>query len=170
MLTRRQVLAGTAAGSIAVIASARGVAAAASSAGGGFDAGFGNLEGGAAVAFHKEEIGFSFFVKLHDSAAQVFYKEETLGVINVFLKYFDKVDLNEAAFQKKSWQMVGSLDGYLKDVPDAGAGFLKLDSSLAQIFLKFENSDRRLTEDVRTLQGGMLVGGTDACQAGEIIE
>ncbi len=166
MLTRRQVLAGTAAGSIAAIASARGVAAAAP--GSGFNVGFGNLDGGAAAAFHKEELGFSFFVKLHDGAAQVFYKEETLGVIGLFLKFFDKAHATDAAFLKVDWTQVGSLSGYVKDVSDAGAGFLKLDSSLAQIFLKFENSDRVLTEDVRTLQGGMLVPGKDECRPVDI--
>ena len=85
MLTRRQVLTGTAASSIAAIASARGVAAAAPDAQG-FDVGFGSLLDGAAVVFHKQELGFSFFLKLQDSAAQVFYKEEVLGQIGVFLQ------------------------------------------------------------------------------------
>jgi hypothetical protein len=165
MLTRRQVLAGTAAGSIAAIASARGVAAAAP--GSGFDVGFGKLDGGAAAAFHKEELGFSFFIKLHDGAAQVFYKEETLGVIGVFLK-FSKVEATEAAFLKVAWTQVGALSGYVKDAADPGAGFYKLDSSLAQIFLKFENSDRQPVEDVRLLQGGMLIPDKNSCLPTEI--
>ncbi len=160
MLTRRQVLAGTAASSIAAIASARGVAAAGAE---GFSAGFGNLQDGAVVAFHKDRLGFSFFLKMQSSAAQIFYKEEVLGQIGVFLKYFPKVELAEAAFHKVEWQLVDSFSGFLKDVPDASAGFQKVDASLAQIFLKYENSDQQLSQDVRLFQGGLLVPGEDAC-------
>jgi len=165
MLTRRQVLAGTAASSIAAIASARGVAAAAPGGDAGFSAGFGNLRDGAAVAFHKDEIGFSFFVKLRDGAAQVFYKEETFGQIGLFLKFFHKVEFTEAAFQKVSWQLVDSFGGFLKNVPDAGAGFHKVDSSLAQIFLKYQNANQQMLEDVRTLEGGLLLPGEDVCRS-----
>jgi hypothetical protein len=164
MLTRRQVLSGTAAASIAAIASARGVASAAPEAEAGFDEGFGNLQDGAAAAFHKERLGFSFFVKLHDSAAQVFYKESTAGQIGVFLKQFQKFDVAGAAFHKVQWQLVDQFGGFLKDV-GAEAGFLKLDSTLAQIFLKYENSDHQLAEDVRTLQNGLLVPAVDECRS-----
>jgi hypothetical protein len=165
MLTRRQVLAGTAASSIAAIASARGVAAAAPVADGGFDAGFGTLQGGAAAVFHKEDLGFSFFVKLRSSAAQVFYKEESSGQISLFFKFFDKADkLGEAAFQKGSWMLVDQFGGFLKSPSDASAGFLKIDSSAAQIFIKYENTDQRLVEDVRTLSSGVLLPGQDTCQ------
>lgn len=166
MLTRRQVLAGTAASSIAAIASAHGLPAAAPGAhAAGFDVGFGNLQDGAAVAFHKDAIGFSFFVKLHDSAAQIFYKEEIAGEIGVFLKSFSKVELTEAAFHKVEWRLVDQFGGFLKNVSGAEAGFLKVSSSLAQIFLKFENADQRSLEDVRTLQNGLLVPAVDVCQS-----
>lgn len=162
MLTRRQVLAGTAAGSIAAIASARGVAAAPAGADG-FDVGFGTLQDGAAVIFHKEDIGFSFFYKLRDSAAQVFYKEEVLGQIGVFLKW-SKITPGEAAFDK-TWQLVDSFGGYLKDVPDAAAGFNKVTTSLAQLFIKYQNVDQQLVEDVRTLEAGQLLPAVDVCQS-----
>jgi hypothetical protein len=165
MLTRRQMLAGTAAGSIAAIASARGVAAAGED---GFSAGFGALQDGAVVAFHKDQLGFSFFLKLDNSAAQIFYKEEVLGQIGVFLKLFPKIDVAEEAFHKMDWQLVDSFSGFLKDAQGAAAGFHKVDSSLAQIFLKYENTDQQLTEDVRTLQGGLLLPGGDACTIKDI--
>ena len=162
MLTRRQVLTGTAASSIAAIASARGVEAAADD---GFGMGFGNLQNGAAVAFHKDKLGFSFFIKQDNAAAQVFYKEQILGQIGVFLKSFHKVDLTEAAFHKVEWQLVDSFGGFLKDVSDASAGFHKVDSSLVQIFMKFWNVDQQISEDVRTLTGGVLLPGENACRS-----
>jgi hypothetical protein len=162
MLTRRQILTGTAAGSIAAIASARGVAAAAPGADG-FSVGFGNLQDGAAVAFHKEELGFSFFIKLDDSAAQVFYKEAVVGEIGVFLKFFPKFQ-GAGAFDKVAWQLVDSFEGFLKDALGASAGFYKVESTLAQIFLKFENVDQQLVQDVRTLQGGLLLPAVDVCE------
>lgn len=165
-LTRRQVLAGTAASSIAAIASARGVAAAAEE---GFSEGFGNLQDGAAAAFHKDRLGFSFFLKLRDSAAQVFYKEQTQGQIGLFLKLFQKGRFGEAAFHKVEWQLVDSFAGFLKLAPGAEAGFLKLDSSVAQIFLKYENADQQVVQDVRSLQDGLLLPAVDACgKIGEI--
>jgi hypothetical protein len=166
MLTRRQVLSGTAAASIAAIASARGVAAAAPGADAGFDVGFGNLQDGAAVAFHKDDLGFSFFIKFEGSAAQVFYKEQTPGEIGVFLKYFPKVGLTDAAFRKVSWQLVDQFDGFLK-VVDAEAGFYKVSSKLAQIFLKYENTGQQLLEDVRTWQDGLLFPAIDVCRSQE---
>lgn len=163
MLTRRQVLTGTAASSIAAIASARGVAAAAPDAQG-FDVGFGNLQDGAAVVFHKTDLGFSFFLKLQDSAAQVFYKEEVLGQIGVFLKYFpSRGAIRDAAFQKISWSQVDQLGGFLKNTVGAEAGFYKVNSTLAQIFLKFEGPDQTLLEDVRTLEAGALLPSENVC-------
>jgi hypothetical protein len=163
MLTRRQVLVGTAASSIAAIASARGVAAAAPGAAG-FDIGVGGLQDGAAVAFHKEELGFSFFIKLRDSAAQIFYKEEMLGEIGVFLKFFPKVEPADAAFSKHKWMLVDQFGGFLKNVAGAEAGFSKVAPTVAQIFLKFEIADQQWVEDVRTLENGMLLPAVDVCE------
>lgn len=162
MLTRRQVLSGTAAGSIAAIASAHGIAAAPAGEQG-FDAGFGTLQGGAAVAFHKVENGFSIFLKLDNTAAQVFYKEEILGQIGVFLKSFIKMTDGAAAFHKVTWTLVDQFAGFLKDAVGAEAGFYKVTSSNAQIFLKYEDPNRSLAQDVRTLQGGLLLPSENSC-------
>lgn len=162
MLTRRQVLAGTAAGSIAAIASARGVAAATDAQG--FDVGFGSLLDGAAVVFHKQDLGFSFFLKLQDSAAHVFYKEEILGQIGVFLKYYPtRSALSDAAFQKVTWNQVDQFEGFLKNTVGAEAGFYKVQATLAQIFLKFQGPDQTLLQDVRTLEGGILSPSENVC-------
>ena len=164
MLTRRQVLTGTAASSIAAIASARGVAAA-PAVGEGFDVGFGNLEGGAATVFHKDELGFSFFYKSTQSVAQVFYKEQVAGEIGVFLKIlptaFKKDGLQ--SFDKFDWQLVDQFGGFLKNVAGAEAGFYKVTSSLAQIFVKYQDGDQRSLQDVRTLERGVLVPDADVC-------
>lgn len=160
MLTRRQVLAGTAAGSIAAIASARGVASAAPAADG-FGVGFGNLQGGAAGVFQKADTGFSFFLKYRDSAAQIFYKEQIAGEIGVFFKFM-KEDVAGAAFDK-AWRLVDQFGGFLKDAVGAEAGFYKVTSSVAQIFIKYENVDQQLVEDVRTLADGMLLPSENAC-------
>jgi len=160
MLTRRQVLTGTAASSIAAIAAAHGAAAA---EGDGFSVGFGNLQDGAAMAFHKEQLGFRFFFKTDLGAAEVFYKEEILGNIGLFLKFFDKALGGENAFSKTEWQLVDSFPGFLKDALGASAGFLKADSAVAQIFLKFENADQQLVQDVRTLEGGLLLPAVQSC-------
>jgi len=165
MLTRRQVLTGTAASSIAAIASARGMAAA-PAADVGFNVGFGNLEGGAATVFHKDELGFSFFLKVTDSVAQIFYKEQLAGEISVFLKYMPKAFLKEdveRAFRKADWQLVDQFGGFLKGAASAEAGFLKVTSSLAQLFVKYEDADQRSVQDVRTLQGGVLVPDANVC-------
>jgi hypothetical protein len=152
MLTRRQVLKGTAAGSIAAIASARGVVAAASTPpttpatppgvpipypNTGFDAGYGTLMGGAAVAFMKDALGFSFFIKFDWGAAQVFYKEDQPGTITPFLKFFLK-GMAVTSTQEQSF------DGFLKE-----AGFYKVAPDVVSIFLKYEvyNSDGNL-EDI----------------------
>lgn len=160
MLTRRQVLTGTAAGSIAAIASTHGIAAAAPGAQG-FDVGFGDLQGGAALVFHKVDNGFSFFLKSNDTVAQVFYKEEIFGQIGVFLKSFDKA-MTDASFLK--WNLVDQFAGFLKNAVGAEAGFYKVNSTVAQIFVKFESPDQQsLLEDVRAWQGGMLLPSENAC-------
>lgn len=91
-------------------------------------------------------------------------KESTAGQIGVFLKQFQKVDLTDAAFHKVSWQLVDQFGGFLKNV-GAEAEFLKVNSTLAQIFLKYENTDQQLVEDVRTLQNGLLVPAVDVCRS-----
>ena len=132
MITRRGVLKGAAAGSIAAIASAHGVAAAPASAQGGFDAGFGNLEGGALGAFHKEPNGFNGFFKFYKSAAEVFYKEDVAGGVDVFFKFMKFFHKGWTAFDKVHLPDVQSLEG-------AEAGFFKLEQDSAGIFLKLND-------------------------------
>ena len=129
MVTRRGILKGAAAGSIAAIASAHGVAAAPASAQSGFDAGFGNLEGGALAAFQKDRIGFDVFFKFYKSAAQVFYKEDVAGNVDVFFKFFNK---GWTAFSK-----IETLEG--RSLEGADAGFYKVQRDGAGFFVKFSD-------------------------------
>ena len=54
--------------------------------------------------------------------------------------------------------------GFLKNASGAEAGFYKVTSSVAQIFLKFENADQKSLQDVRTLQDGLLLPAVQECQ------
>jgi hypothetical protein len=132
MITRRGVLKGAAAGSIAAIASAHGVAAAPASAQGGFAAGFGTLEGGALGAFYKEREGFDVFFKFYKSAAEVFYKEDVAGTVDVFYKFHKFFHKGWTPFSK-----IESLEG--RSLEGAEAGFLKLQRDGAGFFLKFSD-------------------------------
>jgi len=126
MLTRRTVLTGTAAASIAAIASAHGVAAAGPNSAG-FD--FGNLVDGALGAFHKIDRGFGVFVKWETSRAEVFYKESPNGGVEVFLKSFVKEWTPVETFFLK---VVTSLD-------TAAGAFHKVSPDSAEFFIKAEN-------------------------------
>jgi hypothetical protein len=140
MVTRRAMLKGTAAGSIAVIASAHGVAASAAPPTGpvpipypnGVGVGYGNLEGGAVGGFLKVTDGFNVFFKFHKTGAEVFMKEDVVvGAIDTHIKFFDE-----------GWsalQYLGQFDGSLGD---AIAGFYKLDAGVAGIFLKYTDDGK----------------------------
>jgi hypothetical protein len=126
MLTRRVILTGAAGASIAVIASAHGVATAADS--NGFDLGYGNLEGGASGAFQKRTDGFGVFLKWENQAAEVFYKEQN-GVVGIFAKSF-----------LKGWSKVSLSDlAHVATLEDAAASFNKLRVDGAEFFLKAKN-------------------------------
>ena len=129
MVTRRGVLKAAAAGSIAAIASAHGVAAAPASPQSGLNAGFGDLQGGALGAFYKENIGFDVFFKFDKFAAEVFYKEDVVGGVDVFYKFM-KVGSGWTPFDKVNVLDVAGLQG-------AEAGFFKLQPDSAGFFLKF---------------------------------
>ena len=140
MITRRAVLKGAAAGSIAAIASSRGFAAAPAEGQGVLGSGFGNLEGGAAGSFHKLSSGFDVFIKWHKSAAQLFYKENEAAKVDIFFK-FTKIDrFPDSDDGGGGWSPLmliqtleeGSMSG-------AEAGFLKLERQSAQFFLKFDD-------------------------------
>jgi len=126
MVTRRQVLKGTAAGSIAAIASAHGVKASAESIAG-EGAGYGSLEGGALGSFQKQPNGYSVFFKFYKSAAEVFYKVNDSAGIDVFFKFF-----------QKRWSSLTPIQS-LADVnlQGADAGFFKLQTDGAGFFIKF---------------------------------
>ena len=132
MVTRRGILKGAAAGSIAAIASAHGVAAAPASPQAGFDAGFGTLEGGALGAFHKGPAGFDVFFKFYKSAAEVFYKEDVAGNVDVFFKFYEFFHKGWTAFSKIETLAGRSLEG-------AEAGFFKLERDSAGFFVKFSD-------------------------------
>lgn len=138
MVTRRAVLKGTAAGSIAAIASAHGVAASAAPATppgvpipypNGLGAGYGNLEGGALAGFLKLSDSFSLFIKWHFTAAELFYKEDLAAqAVNVFFKYFDKA---------RGWGGFVKIDSFEgRTLQGADASFYKVQADSAGIFLK----------------------------------
>jgi len=133
------MLKGTAAGSIAAIASAHGVAASAAppAAPGpvpvpypnGLGAGYGNLEGGALAGFQKLSDSFTMFVKWHFTGAELFYKEDVATrAVDVFFKYFDKA---------RGWGGFVKLDSIAGlTLQGADAGFFKVQTDGAGIFLK----------------------------------
>jgi hypothetical protein len=129
MVTRRAVLRGTAAASIAAIASARGLEAAEPGSQAGFDAGFGDLEDGALGLFDKQREAFGVFLKWETSGAEVFYKESPSGGVEVFYKTFFKGWTPVTSFFLKE---LGSLEG-------AAAAFHKITPQGAEFFIKGEN-------------------------------
>ena len=132
MLTRRKMLIGTAAGSIAAIATDHGVAAATGDSDGGFlnnACSVGNLERGALGSFHKAPSAFSVFIKWHGSGAEAFYKERLSGGVDFFIKFFNK-----------GWSPVSSR--FLEEpanLENAEASFLKLHPGGAEFFIKWTN-------------------------------
>lgn len=141
MITRRAVLKGAAAGSIAAIASSRGFAAAPAEGQGVLGSGYGNLEGGAAGSFHKLTSGFDVFIKWHKSAAQLFYKENEAANVDIFFKFLklekDFVGANEGGGGWSPLTLIQTLEQV--SMSGAEAGFLKLEGQSAQFFLKFDD-------------------------------
>jgi hypothetical protein len=56
-----------------------------------------------------------------------------------------------------SWTLVDTFDGFLKNSLGAEAGFHKVNSWLAQLFIKYEGAEQSMLQDVRTLEGGLLL-------------
>jgi hypothetical protein len=149
MVTRRALLKGTAAGSIAAIASSRGVTASAAppsqpsvppgvpipypNVDSVFGVGYGNLEGGAVGGFLKVTDGFNVFFKFHKTGAEVFMKEVFASgspSVDIFIKFFDK-----------AWEPFLKIDTlYETSLKDAAAGFHKLQTDVAGIFIKLQNA------------------------------
>ena len=125
MLTRRAVLTGTAAASIAAIASAHGSAPAAV----GEELGFGVLDGGAIAGFSKNPDSFGVFMKFHKAGAEVFFKTAAGGGVEVFQKTFFKGWTPVTTFFLKH---LDSLEG-------AVGSFSKFDKQRGEFFLKGEN-------------------------------
>ena len=90
MITRRRGLSGTAAASIAAIATADAKAAPASDSNG-FDMGFGALESGAIGGFFKSpDNSYRFFLKWAGAGVELFLKDNVSGKVDVFQKSFIK--------------------------------------------------------------------------------
>jgi hypothetical protein len=125
MVTRRAVLKGTAAASIGAIAAAHGAAPAEAST---LGAGFGQLDGGAAGGFVKLRDAFQVSLKFHKIAADVFFKEDAAGGVDVFLKFFQKV-WTEGETLKLGAE-------FFKDLQTSQLYFSKIDVDKAEFFLK----------------------------------
>ena len=128
MLTRRSVLTGTAAASIAAIASAHRAAAPATAAGNGFDCGFGTLEDGALGGFNKGPDSFRTFLKWHKAAVDVVFQELPGGGVEVFHKEFDKFD---------KWSPVNSFFLKITTLEGGEGSFDKFDKDRGVFFIKF---------------------------------
>jgi hypothetical protein len=141
MLTRRAVLTGTAAASIAAIASARGVEAAAppknlAAAFGG--CGYGNLNGGAVAVFHKDGPGFNAFMKFDEMAADVFFKETAFSKVEVFFKFFHKGWSSLASQVLDKLTSLDKAEAYFDKVAPDGANFVIKSENDLGVFAKIE--------------------------------
>ena len=149
MLTRREVLTGTAAASIGAIASAHGVAAAEPTAQGELNCGFGNLTDGVIARFDKpfdKPFGaINVFVKFEDTAAELFYKPQLTGEIELFFKFFSK------GWSETQSQILGFAKGF-----GADAYFEKVGPIGARFFFKSEN-DVQVTTDITSNQDGLNI-------------
>jgi len=158
MLTRRAVLSGTAAASVAAIASAHGVATAAPAAAVGADlgCGFGTLDGGALASFHKEDVGFQVFMKWADNrAADVFYKEMGDGTVDVFFKFFIKgwSDVSTISLSRPA-TLSGAEASFAKVAADGASFFIKMnDTSVLTTFVSSEKGVQISVNEIGTDDG-----------------
>jgi len=146
MLTRREVLTGTAAASIGAIASAHGVAAAEQTPEGGI-CGTGNLTNGVIARFDKPFGTIGVYLKFQDSAAELFYKPQ-LGVegpIELFWKVFNK------GWSKIESKLLDSAEGFSAD-----AFFSKVELDAARFFFKSQN-DIAVTTDITFGDNGLEI-------------
>ena len=126
MVTRREVLKGTAAVSIGAIAAAHGAAPA--EAGSFLDLGFGQLTGGAIGGFSKHSDAFQIAFKFDKAAAELLYKQLPAGLgVAVFFKYFSKHWVTEA-IEPIGFDKFPSLEG-------VAINFSKLDPVGAEVVL-----------------------------------
>ena len=143
MLTRRAVLTGTAAASIAAIANARGVEAAPPAIQAGFGGcGYGSVTGGAIAVFEKhgpfdkdgpfdkQRPGFGAFVKFDETSVDMVFKESfDKDTVAVFFK----------VFSKDSWSESSHTFDKLTSMDKAHAYFAKVGPDLAHFFVEDEN-------------------------------
>ena len=141
MLTRREVLTGTAAASIGAIASAHGVAAAAPDVQG---CGVGDPTDGVLARFDKPLGAISLFMKFKDSAAELFYKPQLSGEIDLFFKLFNK------GWSKTEIKSLSFAKGFGTE-----AFFAKVEIDAAQFFFKDE-SGLGVTTDIKFNEDGGL--------------
>jgi hypothetical protein len=124
------MLMGTAAGSIAAIASDHGVAAASADAQSGFPADMcavGQLEGGALGSFFKEQTAFNVFLKWDGVSVEAFFKEQPSGGVQFFYKYHNKGwSPVSSMFLKEAASLQNAQDAFLKITPAGAEFFLKL--------------------------------------------
>jgi len=132
MISRRKVLTGTAAASIAAIASAHGVPTASAAAQDGLGLGFGDLNGGAVGAFSKAFDTLSFIVKWDIDGAEIFFKTLPEGNIGIFVKTF-----------AKGWTKIASqFEKFHSSLDGSNAGFTNLQSDGAEFFVKMSQGIR----------------------------
>lgn len=129
MVTRRAVLKGTAAASIGAIAAAHGAPAEAA-------VGYGSLEGSAVGGFYKFRDAFQVALKVHKFGADIFFKEEELGSIAIFFKFFWK---DWTALES---QLVSK--DFISDFQKTELSFSKIDTRRAEFFLKDTNTGNEI--------------------------
>jgi len=142
MLTRREVLTGTAAASIGAIASAHGVAAAVPDVQG---CGVGDPTDGVLARFDKPLGAISLFMKFKDSAAELFYKPQVGGEgIELFWKIFEK------GWSKTESKLLDFAKGFGTE-----AYFAKVEIDYARFFFK-DATGLEVTTDIKFGEDGGL--------------
>lgn len=136
MLTRRAVLKGTAAASIAALASAHAQKDAAAAPG--FDLSIGNLENGGLGAFDKHPDSIDVFVRWkasrsHDDESP---KERPVGANLLFQNSPGGVEVFEKVFDKGWSPVTRSFLTFLKSLDGAEGSFTKFDKAHAEFFIK----------------------------------
>ena len=126
MVTRREVLKGTAAVSIGAIAAAHGAAPAEAAS---LDLGYGQLTGGVIGGFIKLPDAYQIALKFQKAAVELFYKDQPAGGVGAFIKVFDKQWITEelAPIDSKHFLDLKMADLYFSKFHAGGVDFfLKL--------------------------------------------
>jgi hypothetical protein len=137
MLTRRAVLKGTAAASIAALASAHAQKDAAARPG--FDLSIGNLENGGLGAFDKHPDSIDVFVrwkKVGSGPGDEGPEENRVGANLIFHNSPGGVEVFEKVFDKGWSPVTRSFLTFLKSLDGAEGSFTKFDKAHAEFFIK----------------------------------